>query len=101
MSIGLILSAITRHTLQPSLFPDTPSRLFETPIEQHSSETGPPDTEPEVLMHDLREENERLKEEKDKLDHEYHHLVLRTTNFQRISNFTKTKLKWSKRHIRH
>ena len=41
-----------------SLFPDTPSRLFEMPIEQHSSKTGPPNIEPEVLMYDLREENE-------------------------------------------
>ena len=66
----------TEASLPPSLFPDTPSRLFETPIEQHSLETDPPDTEPEVLMHDLREENGRLKEEKDKFDQEYHHLVL-------------------------
>ena len=46
----------------PSLFPDTPSRLFETPIEQHSLETGPPDIEQEVLMYDIREENKKLKE---------------------------------------
>ena len=53
----------TKASPPPSLFPDTPSRLFETPIAQHSSETGPSDIEPEVLMCDLREENERLKEE--------------------------------------
>ena len=46
----------------PSLFSNTPSRLFEMPIEQYSLETGPPDIEPEVLMYDLREESERLKE---------------------------------------
>ena len=66
----------TEASPPPSLFPDTPSRLFEMLIEQHSLETGPPDIEQEILMYDLREENEKLKEERDKLDQKYHHLVL-------------------------
>ena len=81
----------TEASPPPSLFPDTPSRLFETPIEQHSSESSPPDMEPEVLMHDVREENERLKEERDKLDQEYHHLVLTNNKLLKDIKFYKNK----------
>ena len=77
----------TEASPPPSLFPDTPSRLFETPIGQHSSETNPP----EVLMYDLRKENERLKEERDKLDQEYHHLVLTNNELPEDIKFYKTK----------
>ena len=72
-----------RHHLRHLCFLTHPQDML---IEQHSSETDPPDTEPQVLMHDLREENERLTEEKDKLDQEYHHLVVHLTNNELLEN---------------
>ena len=61
------------------------------PIEQHSVETGPPDIEQEVLMYDLGEENEKLKEERDKLDQKYHHLVLTNNELLEDIKFYKNK----------
>ena len=81
----------TEASPPPSFTPDTPSRLFETPIEQHSLETGPPDIEQEILMYDLREENEKLKEERDKLDQKCHHLVLTNNELPEDIKFYKNK----------